>query len=61
MTTTGFTHNAIDFARIATTIPVLVAALLGAIPLVIMCLTCRCCKKACVELRAHVRDRFGPI
>lgn len=43
-------YSAIEIAQIVTTIPMLFAVLIGAIPLMAVCLTCRCCKGACVKL-----------
>ena len=61
MTTQNIPHHATDFARIVATVPVLVATLLGAIPLVIMCLACRCCRAGCAQLREYLHDRLGRI
>ena len=44
MTADMFRENAIQVARVITIAPVLFAALLGAIPLIIPCIACRCCK-----------------
>lgn len=44
MTTATLKQNAIQIAQAVTIAPVLLAALIGAIPLIIPCITCRCCK-----------------
>lgn len=53
-------HSAIEIAQIVTTIPMLFAALIGAIPLMAVCLTCRCCKGACVKLVNLIRKPGVP-
>ncbi len=51
MTAQTFRHNAVQIAHVITLAPVLVAALIGAIPLIIPCVTCRCCKELTLRIR----------
>lgn len=44
MTADTFRENTLQVARAIAIAPVLLAALLGAIPLIIPCIACRCCK-----------------
>lgn len=44
MTANLFRDHTIQFFRALAIAPVLFAALLGAIPLIIPCIACRCCK-----------------
>lgn len=55
MTTHTLRSNAIQAAHVLALAPVLLAALLGAIPLLIPCVTCRCCK----ALIARIRENIG--
>lgn len=45
MTTQTFRHNAVQVAHVLTLAPILVAALIGALPLLIPCIAGRCCKE----------------
>lgn len=56
MTTLTLRHHALQAAQALALAPVLVAALIGAIPLVIPCVTCRCCK----ALAARIREAAAP-
>ncbi len=44
MTTDALKHNFTETARVILLAPVLLAALIGCIPLMIPCIACRCCK-----------------
>lgn len=44
MTTDALKHNFAQTARFIALAPVLLAALIGCIPLIIPCIACRCCK-----------------
>ncbi len=54
MTTETFRNNAAQIAHVVALAPVLVAALIGAIPLLIPCVTCRCCKELTQRIRRMV-------
>ncbi len=51
MTTHALRHNAAQFAHVLALAPILVAALIGAIPLIIPCVTCRCCKELALRIK----------
>lgn len=57
MTTHAFRNNAVEAARALALAPVLIAALIGAIPLIIPCVTCRCCKALIARIREAARQR----
>lgn len=57
MTTHAFRNNAVEAARALALAPVLVAALIGAIPLLIPCVTCRCCQALIARIREAARQR----
>ena len=44
MTTLAHRYSAAQVAQAITLAPVLLAALIGAIPILIPCIACRCCK-----------------
>lgn len=52
MTTQALRQNALQIAHVLALAPILVAALISAIPLIVPCVTCRCCK----ELAARIRN-----
>ncbi len=56
MTTATLKQNAIQIAQAVTIAPVLLAALIGAIPLIIPCITCRCCKGIVKKIMESVRS-----
>ena len=55
MTTHALKQNAVQIAHVLALAPILVAALISAIPLIIPCITCRCCK----ELAARIKNIVG--
>ncbi|WP_143009835.1 hypothetical protein [Propionivibrio dicarboxylicus] len=56
MTTEIFANSALSVAQVITTVPIFVAALVGAIPVLLLCVTCRCCKSACATTVGYIRD-----
>lgn len=54
MTTLTLRGSAVQAVRVLALAPVLVAALIGAIPLIIPCVTCRCCKALAARLRENI-------
>ena len=44
MTSQAFRHGAAQTAQTLALAPVLLAALIGAVPLIIPCIACRCCR-----------------
>jgi len=57
MTTHAFKNNAVEAVHILALAPILVAALISAIPLIIPCVTCRCCKALIARIRESARQR----
>lgn len=52
MTTLTLKHNALRAAHFVSTAPILLAALIGSIPVIIPCVTCRCCKELLARFRS---------
>lgn len=55
MKTEMLERNAMEVAQIVMTIPIFVAALISAVPVLLMCVTCRCCKKSCLAAIDYFR------
>ena len=55
MTTHALRQNAVQIVHALALAPILVAALISAMPLIIPCITCRYCK----ELAARIRKLVG--
>ena len=51
---TGEVIRAERLLRAITLAPVLLAGLIGCLPLLIPCVTCRCCKELLARARAHL-------
>ncbi len=45
MTTLTLRHNVVQAAQVIVLAPILLAALIGIVPLLIPCIACRCCKE----------------
>ncbi len=54
MTTKTFANNTMEIAQTIVTIPLLTAALIGAIPILLLCTACRCCKGTCNALIEYI-------
>ncbi len=55
MTTHALGHNAAQTAQAIALAPVLLAALIGALPLLIPCVVCRCCKGLFTKLMQSIQ------
>jgi len=59
MTTEVVTNSVSGIVQIITTVPIFAAALVGAIPVLLLCVTCRCCKGACATMVSYIRDFYA--
>ena len=58
MTTKTFANNTMEIAQAIATIPLLTAALIGAIPILLLCTACRCCKGTCNALIEYINHQM---
>lgn len=59
MTTEMSANTALGVVQVITTVPVFLIGLISAIPVLLLCVTCRCCKGACATAIAHIRDLYA--
>ena len=56
MPSATFRRNSVATLRLVTLAPILLAGLIGCIPLLIPCLACRCCKEIIARARTQWFD-----
>ena len=58
MTAKTFAGSAMETAQIIATIPLLMSALIGVAPILLLCTVCRCCRGTCATLIEFISEQI---